>query len=136
MVNIYKEEVLHPDEDDGTMVDSKNDLADAVVGHRIVAVESLDHPYHSGLKGVQLTLDTGQTVEVTGTADCCAYTEVESFLLHADKIDHVITGVGTTNGYQTWHIFADWGDVLELTVGWSPGNPFYYGYGFSIQVKP
>jgi hypothetical protein len=24
--------------------------------------------------------------------------------------------------------------TLELSVGWSAGNPFYYGYGFSIGV--
>jgi hypothetical protein len=28
------------------------------------------------------------------------------------------------------------GDVLELQVGWSPGNPFYYAYGFHIDVVP
>lgn len=28
------------------------------------------------------------------------------------------------------------GDVMELEVGWSCGNPFYYGYGFSINVVP
>jgi len=43
-------------------------------------------------------------------------------------------GVGTTAQYQTWHIYADWGDVLKLEVGWSCGNPFYYGYGFDIDV--
>jgi hypothetical protein len=48
---------------------------------------------------------------------------------------HIITGVGTTDGYATWHIYADMGDVLELSVGWSCGNPFYYGYGFDISVK-
>ena len=46
----------------------------------------------------------------------------------------MILGVGTTDGYTTWHIFADMGDVLELTVVWSCGNPFYYGYGFTITV--
>ena len=45
-------------------------------------------------------------------------------------------GVGTTGEYTRWHIYADLGDVLELTVGWSCGNPFYYGYGFYIDVVP
>ncbi len=43
-------------------------------------------------------------------------------------------GVGTTNGYSTWHIYADWGDILELSVGWYAGNTGYYGYGFDINV--
>jgi hypothetical protein len=73
---------------------------------------------------------------LVGNGDCCAYTELESFLLHPELVDHIITGVGTTDGYNTWHIYADIGDVLELSVGWSSGNPFYYGYGFDIQVKP
>jgi hypothetical protein len=49
-------------------------------------------------------------------------------------VDHIILGVGTTDGYTTWHVYADAGDVLELAVGWSCGNPFYYGYGFTITV--
>jgi hypothetical protein len=69
-----------------------------------------------------------------GSGDCCAYTELESFLLNPELVDHVITGVGTTDGYQTWHVYADMGDVLKLDVGWSCGNPFYYGYGFTIRV--
>ena len=44
-------------------------------------------------------------------------------------------GVGTTDGFTRWHIYADMGDVLELEVGWSCGNPFYYGYGFNITVE-
>ena len=27
------------------------------------------------------------------------------------------------------------GDVLNLKVGWSAGNPFYYGYGFDIVIS-
>ncbi len=120
----YAEEVLGPDDDDGTMPASRQELADAVVGHRIVNVQEN-----------VITLDNGKRVVLRSTDDCCAYTELEAFLLHADKIDHVITGVGTTEGYTRWHIYADMGDVLELTVGWSCGNPFYYGYGFDIAVE-
>ena len=43
-------------------------------------------------------------------------------------------GVGTTDDFQTWHIYCDLGDILELDVAWSCGNPFYYGYGFDIDV--
>ena len=71
---------------------------------------------------------------LANTNDCCAYTELEAFLLHPERVDHIIMGVGTTDTYTRWHIYADLGDVLELTVGWSCGNPFYYGYGFDIDV--
>jgi hypothetical protein len=86
-------------------------------------------------RGTAITLDNGKRVFLIDTDDCCAYTELQAFLLHPERVDHIIVGVGTTNGYTTWHIFADAGDVLELTVGWSSGNPFYYGYGFNIVVE-
>lgn len=121
---MYPEEFLDDNMDNGTIVESKEVLERAVVGHKIVSVENN-----------VITLDNGKTVTLHSTDDCCAYTELRSFLLHPDKIDHVITGVGTTDGYETWHIYADMGDVLELTVDWSCGNPFYYGYGFYIEVK-
>lgn len=122
----YPTEVLDVDSDDGTMSNSVADLADAVIGHRIAGIE----------QNQVLVLDDGTRVRLIGESDCCAYTELESFLLHPEMVDHVITGVGTTDGYTTWHIYADMGDVLELTVAWSCGNPFYYGYGFTIQVEP
>lgn len=124
----YEIEELGPDDDDGTMVDSLSALSEQVVGHRIIAVDQ--EP-----RGLTLTLDNGKQVVMVEIDDCCAYTEVERFLLHPDRVDHVIMGVGTTEGYTKWHIYADLGDVLELTVGWSAGNPFYYGYGFDIVVK-
>lgn len=133
----YPVETLGEDEDDGTMPNSLAELTDAVVGHRIVSVESADAPAGSyGYGMTVITLDDGRQVQLVGGSDCCAYTEVAAFLLHPERVDHEILGVGTTDGYGTWHIFADLGDVLELTVGWSCGNPFYYGYGFDITVEP
>ncbi len=105
------------------------ELEEAVVGHRIVSAGYGDNGEFV------ITLDDGSSVELASSGDCCAYTELEEFLLHPDKVDHIIMGVGTTDGYTTWHIYADFGDVMKLTVGWSAGNPFYYGYGFNIQVK-
>jgi hypothetical protein len=133
----YPVELLDEDADDGTMVTSKEDLEAAVVGHRIVAVEKTggDPDLYSYHDGATITLDNGKRVKLVGHGDCCAITEVESFLLHPDRVDHIITGVGTTDSYSKWHIYADMGDVLELNVGWSCGNPFYYGYGFSIIVE-
>ena len=136
----YPEELLDSEEDNGSMVSSKERLAEAVVGHKIVKVErggeafdGFGAPLNDDLV---ITLDNGQQVEMMGGGDCCAYTDVEAFLLNPELVDHVITGVGTTKGYTVWHIYADAGDVLKLTVGWSCGNPFYYGYGFDIRVKP
>lgn len=123
----YAEEVLDGDYDDGTMPSNVEDLRTHVVGHRIVSAVQDGRRF-------TITLDNGKRVELANTDDCCAYTDLEAFLLHADRVDHIITGVGTTDSYTTWHIYADMGDVLELTVGWSAGNPFYYAYGFDITV--
>lgn len=135
----YDVEILDPDYDDGTMPENVDRLAAAVVGHRIVKAEKRDVPRYSWSDGYRtsalvLTLDNGHEVRLRNTDDCCAYTELNEFLLHPDKVDHVIMGVGTTEGYTRWHVYADLGDVLELTVGWSCGNPFWYGYGFDIDV--
>lgn len=124
----YPLEMLDEDEDCGVMPDNVTALAEAVVGQRIVSV------WYGEDVSTVITLDSGKRVALADTNDCCAFTELRSFLLHADRIDHIITGVGTTDGYTTWHIFADFGDVMEMKVGWSCGNPFYYGYGFDIQV--
>ena len=133
----YPIESLDPDYDD-VMPVNVAELADQVVGHRIVSVEKNTplpgERYWGRTHGTAITLDNGKRVFLADTDDCCAYTELEAFLLHPEMIDHVITGVGTTDGYTTWHIYADAGDVLELTVGWSPGSG-YYGYGFTITIQ-
>lgn len=134
---MYETEHLDEDTDDGTMPENVKALGEAVIGHRIVSVEKnvqVPGPYRGTVEGTVITLDDGRRVQIADKDDCCAYTELETFLLHASLIDHVITGVGTTGGYTTWHIYADMGDVLELSVNWSCGNPFYYGYGFHITV--
>ncbi|MFD8595387.1 hypothetical protein ACFV1L_10335 [Kitasatospora sp. NPDC059646] len=133
----YAIEVLSDYDDDGTMPENVATLSEAVVGHRIVSAtkETVSRRWGGTEDALVITLDNGHRVELINTDDCCAYTELQSFLLHPERVDHIITGVGTTNEYGTWHIYADMGDVLELSVGWSCGNPFYYGYGFDISVK-
>lgn len=135
--NPYPTEILDSDDDDGTMPKNVADLAEAVVGHRIVAVEKNTPAKgsYSTRYGTSLVLDNGKRVTLIDDGDCCAYTALEDVVLNLDKIDHAIMGVGTTDGYKTWHIYADLGDVVELKVGWSCGNPFYYGYGFDIRVE-
>jgi hypothetical protein len=136
----YPVEVLDEEhEDDGTMPANVDELRRAVVGHRIVKAEERefegkDWPYRSRGSGLVLTLDDGREVRLASTDDCCAYTELDYFLAHPNLVNHVILGVGTTDQYTRWHIYADFGDVLQLTVGWSCGNPFYYAYGFAIDV--
>lgn len=139
-VNPYPTESLDSDSDDGTMPENVAELAKNVVGRKIVSVEQNvsipgTYEWQRGNTGTVLTLDNGKQVLIENTDDCCAYTELDEAILHLDKIDHVITGVGTTDGFETWHIYADLGDVMEMKVGWSSGNPFYYGYGFNISVR-
>jgi hypothetical protein len=136
----YVTEELDPDEDDGTMPGNVETLAEHVVGRRIVAVEKgvsvpSEYEWRGPVTGTALVLDNGKRVALVDTDDCCAYTELQNVVLHLDRIEHVIMGVGTTEGYTRWHIYADLGDVVELEVGWSCGNPFYYGYGFDISVQ-
>lgn len=122
-------------DDDGTMPENVATLAEHVIGHRIVSVEGRDPDGWGRDSVLALTLDNGVRVCLADTSDCCAYTELQEFFLHPERVDHVITGVATTEGYTKWHIYADYGDILELTVGWSCGNPFCYGYGFDIFVE-
>ena len=137
----YPEEKLGEEVDDGTMPASAQALRDQVIGRKIISVEQgtyeYKHPswgYQDRNRGLLLTLDNGKKVVLAETGDCCAYTEVNNFMLNVEHVDHVITGVGTTEEYTRWHIYADYGDMLQLEVGWSCGNPFYYGYGFDIAV--
>jgi hypothetical protein len=137
MSDRYPVEVLDEDDDDGTMPANVEALAEAVIGRHIVSVErgvEVRGRYYGTETATVITLDDDRKVQLVDTDDCCAFTSLEAFLLHPERIGHMILGVGTTDGYTTWHIFADMGDVLELTVGWSCGNPFYYGYGFDIRV--
>ena len=141
MTDRYPPETLDPDSDDGTIVANVATLASHVIGHRIVSADKrplTPDRYAYGVGNFQLviTLDDGTEVVLAVTYDCCASTELESFFLDPAAVDHVITGVGTTEEYTVWHIYADWGDILKLQVGWSCGNPFYYGYGFDIHVVP
>ncbi len=133
----YPAEVLGPDDDDGTMPSSLEELTKAIVGQRIVSAETKKVPGHwyGTEDALVITLDSGKQVEVIGNSDCCAYTDVNEFFLDPNSVDHMIMGVGTTDGFNEWHIYADYGDIMKLKVGWSCGNPFYYGYGFTIRVK-
>lgn len=129
-------EELDEYDDNGTMPENVAALAENVVGHRIVDVAMKEYEtwYAKGQR-LEITLDNGFRVFLIDTGYCCAYTELQSFIWNTDKIDHIITGVKTEGGYTKWSIFADMGDVLTLNVGWSSGNPFYYGYGFEIGVE-
>lgn len=114
-----------------------DELAEAVVGHRIVSATpsaSVKDRWGRTRSGFVITLDNGKKVIMSNTDDCCAYTELNNFLLYPDRVDHVIVGVTSGDDFSTWHIYADMGDVLSLDVGWSSGNTGYYGFGFGIEV--
>jgi len=134
---LKNDDYVSPDADDGTIVENLNSFNDALVGRRVVAVErskSSGRIYHSG-SVTAFTLDDGSRVELSDTDDCCAYTQMEGIIEKLPDITHAITGVVSSDGYQNWHIMADFGEIMELKVGWSSGNPFYYGYGFDINVR-
>lgn len=133
----YQTEQLDRGDDNGTMPENVGVLREAVIGRKIVSAQqkTVQGSWSSGTALV-LELDNGTQVELVNTGDCCAYTSLKSFFLDPQAVDHAILGVGTTEGYTKWHIFADFGDVMRLDVDWSCGNPFYYGYGFDIAVKP
>lgn len=132
----YCTETLSEYDDDGTMPANVAALSEHVVGRRIVSAttERVPGEYWGTTEALVLTLDDGRRVALADGGDCCAYTDLEEFFLDPASVDHMILGVGTTGGYTTWHIYADFGDVMRLKVGWSCGNPFYYGYGFRIYV--
>jgi len=109
-------------------------LAQHVIGRKIVSVEMNPEGGKWGEPQTTLVLDNGKRVSLVDTDDCCAFTSLSEFWMDPSAVDHVILGVGTTDGYTTWHIYADFGDIMRLKVGWSAGNPFYYGYGFDIVV--
>lgn len=126
--------------DDGTIADSVDMLAQAVIGHRISSVglapSSPRKAWHDweAERALILVLDNGTRVTLIDTYDCCAHTKLEKFLLNVDKVDHLITGVRVEDTYRRWYITADLGDILQMDVSWSSGNPFYYVYGFEIVV--
>lgn len=134
----YPVEALEDGYDDGTMPENVTALSQAVVGRRIRTVEQreVEGSFWGRDTKLVLTLDNGTEVQLVNTGDCCAYTTLKGFWENPDLVNHVITGVGTTDEYTTWHIYADLGDVMHLNVDWSGGNIPYYGYGFEIRVEP
>lgn len=115
---------------------SAAELEEAVVGRRILSVEKAKYPgsvYGRG-EGIRLSLDDGTTVFVANTDDCCAFTEVEDFEF-LENTENVITSVETDEGFNKWFVYAGNAPVLEMDVAWSPGNPYYYGFGFEIRIE-
>lgn len=138
-------------QDDGTMPSNVQALRDEVVGRKVISATQRELTAHekvlvreSNSYGFYypddeyfiLELDNGKQVIVANTRDCCASTYLHNFLLDPAGVGHMILGVGTEDGFSTWHIYADFGDVVRMNVEWSPGNAFYYGYGFDIAVIP
>lgn len=123
------------------MQGSVDALASSIIGQQIVTVERRKaEPGEDGYVPYGLseetvfTLANGHQVILGDTDDCCAFTEVSSFDF-LEKSDNVITRVEVDEGFETWFIYADQVPVVHLGVSWSPGNPYYYGFGFSIRVK-
>lgn len=128
--------------DDGTMLKSFESLKEAIVGHRIVKVDRSPTPvkdeefwWRDSVPAVGLLLDDGSTVKLVEEGDCCAYTELKDIIEHLPTIEHIITDVVHDGDFESWYILADGQQVLELSVAWSCGNPFYYPYGFWVHVE-
>jgi hypothetical protein len=142
----YPVEDLREDDEDGIMPANVENLSKEVIGHKIVKVKAFDHEwpkpefdtelglYLPSYGGIEITLDTGRVVKLANSDDYGASTDLKNFMFNVEKIDHIITGIGTTDGFETWHIYADMGDVLTLKVDWEGGNG-YYAFGFDIAVK-
>lgn len=113
------------------MEETAKELADVLVGRRIVSAASKDDTYENYL---ELTLDNGSVVEIEDTSDCCAYGEVTAFLLNPDSIDHVITSVIPRRNYTEFFVLADMVQVLKLDTSWSEGSG-YYSYGLTIRLR-
>lgn len=122
------------DESYPQMDESRDELRAAVVGRRIVKVETENEGRWDC--AARLTLDDGSTVTIDGNADCCAWSEVKGVIERLPMADHVITDVRTDAGYEAWSILADAGVVLDLDVSWSPGSGWEgYAYGLSVRVN-
>lgn len=118
---------------DEYMQESAEDLQRELVGHRIVKAEKVSRGDYYGER-LQLTLDDGTKVNVSGHGDCCAYAELDGFLLYSEATEMVITNVSTEDHYQKWFVLASGIPVLDMEVSWSEGSG-YYSYGFSIKVE-
>ncbi len=127
---------LKIEQHDYTMLKNAEELEKLVVGQKIAEVRQVERPtrYNDIEKWLEIELKNGTTVQMVDSYDCCAFTELNKFLINFENIEHVITGVSTENNYETWHIYAAMGDVLTLDVGYDPSNG-YYGYGFEINVR-
>lgn len=130
---------LPEDYDDGTMPANVEAFANALIGHKIIKVDRMVRDARPNrwvsTAALRLTLDNGDVVSLYDTDDCCAYTALLDVIEKLPTVEHIITRVSPSEDYDEWHILADFGEVMELKVGWSCGNPFYYGYGFDIHVE-
>lgn len=117
------------------MAGQVKELTEAVVGHRIVKAELRPGVRLWRGEGLVLTLDTGREVRLTPTYDCCAFSELKSFLLDPGSVDHIITSVTTEGDYEKWYVLADMHQVLRLDLEWGEGNYPYYPFGFEIEVS-
>ncbi|AXQ62901.1 hypothetical protein SEA_ANGELIQUE_70 [Gordonia phage Angelique] len=110
------EDPKYPPEDDGTMPDNVACLREHLIGRRIIRAEK-----GTARAGDLRKVNDDYDYERTNRPDH----QREGLILTLDDGRRVVLE----------HIFADLGDIIELDVEWSEGNPFYYGYGFDIYVS-
>jgi len=114
-----------------TLKEAAEDLRTAVVGRRIVAVETETLAY--GREQDVLTLDNGKQVTLEGYGDCCAWAGAD-IVGELVQHDNAITSVTTTENGEEWFVYVGAVPVLEFSASASEGSG-YYGYGISINVR-
>lgn len=123
----------HDGRDDGTMAANVEVFARHVVGHSIVDVEKVN--VGSREEAFRITLDDCTQVTLYSTYDCCAYTFLSDFR-KGPGFNNVITSVTSEKNYTKWFVMAEGIPALEMDVDWSEGNPYWYMFGFEIEVEP
>lgn len=120
---------------DDTMDDSFTELANRVLGRKIIHAEHGEHERDSHYRhaGLIITLDDGSRFMVEDSGDCCAYTSLGKFAFN--KVDNAVTELETDGDYTKWRVIADGRDVLTMDVDWSEGSG-YYMYGFEFRTLP
>lgn len=119
-----------------------DDLFSTVVGHSIDSVERFKDKYGDG--GFILTLDDGRRFKFSGSADCCAYSDVKKISVHGKAVSNIITNVKRVkknyDSEERWYFLADMNEivskdnkVMTVEVDTNEGSG-YYSFGFEIKL--
>jgi len=123
--------------DNGTMPEAFENLHKALVGRKIVEVEKVKYEgrWDQGYDDPKALfhLDDGTVVKVGRINDCCA---LGTFDLEnvPKEINARVMAVEAAEDYSKAFILTE-GPLLTADTTWSPGNPFWYSYGFWVKIE-